>query len=352
MKKNFLIFIGAAAIVAVLFVLRTQKPKIPVAQDQLVSESTNSAPPGISGAPLATPASASVQASNPGVPQQITDAETRYRQGLISKEQAVQEIMLERNKQPLDLYGKVVDQSGAPVVGAKVEGSVLLNVDVTRSGGETHVTHTDSEGRFNFIGLHGVKLGISPQKEGYLYDLKLPSRRPDDYEPDPNNPVVFTMWKLQGAEPLTHTGFKSRVPYDGTPAVFSLQTGKKITDGNGDLRISLTRTPSQVRRGLDKYDWKAAVEIPGGGILPENDPYPYLASETGYLPKFETNMSSNAVPWESELRQNFYFRNPQGQYGRLTVDLSTGSTRPDTGITVEASINPTGSRNLETDFQK
>jgi len=108
----------------------------------------------------------------------------------------------------------------------------------------------------------------------------------------------------------------------------------------------------QIKRGRDKYDWKVIIEIPGGGILSENDPYPYLASEVGYLSNFEMNMSSNAVPWESELRQSFYFKNSQGQCGRLFVDLSTDSTRPDTGSTAEASINPSGSRNLEADAPK
>src|SRR5581483_9628808 len=55
-------------------------------------------------------------------------------------------------------------------------------------------------------------VGIWPQKEGYLYDLKLPSRRPDNYQADPNNPVVFTMWKIRGAEPIIHTKFQSTVP--------------------------------------------------------------------------------------------------------------------------------------------
>jgi len=149
---------------------------------------------------------------------------------------------------------------------------------------------------------------------------------------------------------MTHVKFDSRIPYDGTPVVFDLKNGNKT--GNGDLQISLLRTPLQIRRGRDKYDWVAKIGIVNGGILPENDPYPYWAPETGYQPLFETSMSSNAIPWQAELRQNFYIESPQGQYGRLCIDLFTDSMRPDTGITVETWINPSGSQNLEFDPAK
>ncbi|MGD0615759.1 MAG: hypothetical protein ABSA69_10005, partial [Verrucomicrobiota bacterium] len=66
-------------------------------------------------------------------------------------------------------------------------------------------------------------------------------------------------------------------------------------------------------------------------------------------PYFEASMSSNAVPWQSTLAQTFYIKDPQGRYGRLFIDLSTNSKRPDTGVTVEAWINPSGSQNLEYD---
>jgi hypothetical protein len=273
-----------------------------------------------------------------------------YEQGLIDKDQVRREMVKEKSKQSLDFFGKVIDQYGQSVFGAKVKGDVELDPGTGYGKSETHYAETDAEGQFSFVGLHGLGLGIWPQKEGYSYDLRLPSKRPNDYQPDPNNPVVFTMWRLRGAEPMIHIELDSRVPYDGTPAAFNLATGKKNEDR--ELRITLLRNPLQIQRGHDKYDWTAKIEMLNGGLLVENDLYPNWAPDNGYQPFFETSMSTNDVSWSHKLTQYFYFKNAQGQYGRLFIGLSTDSMRPDTGISIQAWINPSGSQNLEFDPAK
>jgi hypothetical protein len=118
------------------------------------------------------------------------------------------------------------------------------------------------------------------------------------------------------------------------------------------LQITLLRSQLKIHRGQDKYNWTATIKMVNGGLVEENDPYPYLAPTNGYQSAFETGMSSNTVPWSPELIRNFYITNSQGHYGRLLVDLSTDSMRPDTGITVQTWINPSGSQNLEFDPNK
>jgi hypothetical protein len=282
----------------------------------------------------------------------VTDTNTeadiiaRYRQGFISKEEAMQEKLMLENKKSLDIYGKVVDQYGQPVVGAKVEGGILLNVSVVASGGESHLTETDANGNFSFVGVHGVKLGIRLQKDGYFYNLKLPSQRPDNYQPDPNNPIIFTMWKIRGAEPLAGKGIESKIPNDGTPVTFDISTGKPST--NGDLRITLSRTPLQVRRSGQRFDWALKIEMLQGSLLPENDPYPYWAPDTGYNPAFNFNMSSNHVPWRSQFTQDFYIKNSQGQFGRMHAEVHTALTP--VRVEFNFTANPSGSQNLEPAF--
>jgi len=158
------------------------------------------------------------------------------------------------------------------------------------------------------------------------------------------------MWKLHGAEPLTHTELESRVPYDGTSAAFNLATGQKTT--NGDLEITLLRSQMKIRRGQDKYDWTVKITVVNGGLIADNSPYPYWAPENGYQSSFETGMRSNSVPWSPELKQNFYIKNEQGKYGRIFIDLFTDATRPDTGIKIQTWFNPSGSQNLEIDLKK
>ncbi len=276
------------------------------------------------------------------------DILTRYRQGIISKEQAIQETLLEENQKSLDIYGKVVDQYGQPVSGAKIEGAVELNVSFIKNKVELHVAQTDSEGRFSFLGLHGTGLGIWPKKEGFFYNLKQPSKRPDDYKPNPNNPVVFTMWKFRGAEPLVGSSIDTKIPHDGSPVTFEVKTGKISSDG--DLRVTLSQFPLEIRTGREKFDWMVKVEILNGGLIEESDPYPYWAPTNGYQSSFEFNMTSNAVKWLPNLKRNFYIRDAQGQYGVMQFSIYPG--RSPTGIEANFTLNPSGSQNLEPALQQ
>jgi RHS repeat-associated protein len=139
------------------------------------------------------------------------------------------------------------------------------------------------------------------QKEGYDFDERLLPERPNNYLPDSNNPVVITMWKPQGAEPIIHTVLESRVPYNGTSAIFNLMTGKKAADG--DLKITLSRFPLKIHRGRSKYDWKVEIETINGGLIEENDPYPY-----GQL----TDFSGDLIPDFGYA--GYYMHQPSGLY--------------------------------------
>jgi hypothetical protein len=348
-KKNIWLLV-ILAIAAVWFLFR--KPEIQTPHHE--SSATNSmvhipASSLVPNQPSVTAATAN-NSSNPIKTNSTnsTDITARYRQGLINKGEAIQETLTEENKKSLDIYGKVVDQYEQPVVGAKIEGGILLNVSLVSSGSERHYTETDANGRFSFIGIHGVGLGIYPQKDGYMYNFRLPSQRPDSYQPDPNNPIVFNMWKIKGAEPLISESINSEIPYDGTSVVFDTTTGKESS--NGDLRVSLLRSPLQVRRSGQGFDWRAKIEMLHGGLIAEDAPYPYWAPESGYERFFEINMSSNNVSWFSKLTQNFYIKNDRGQYGRMLVIVYSALTPA--RIKCDFVINPSGSQNLEPESEK
>src|SRR5436305_1778813 len=70
----------------------------------------------------------------------LADVQRRYQQGLIDKGQAIQEVLIARNKRSLDMYGLVVDQHNEPVAGAKVRGGVQLNISPVKTGGIWHET--------------------------------------------------------------------------------------------------------------------------------------------------------------------------------------------------------------------
>jgi hypothetical protein len=345
-NKIFSLIITIIAITALWFF--SHKPQIIVSQRQ--DTLTNA--PAAATTPIQAPAINSVmQVTNndPTETNTIADVAAKYNQGLIGKEQAMQAVILEENKKSLDMYGKVVDQYGNFVSGAKVRGGIGLNISMVKSGGEFRYTETDSQGLFNFLGIHGAGIGIWLQKEGYFYNQKSLPGRPENYSPDPNNPLVFTMWKIHGAEVLTGSDIDVKIPHDGTPTTFDITTGK--VSPNGDFRVTLSQYPLEIKHGWDRFDWSVKVEILNGGMMEENDPYPYWAPTNGYQASFEFNESSNAVKWLGGLQQKiFYIKTAQGQYGLMNLKVFPG--RSPTGIEANFTVNPSGSQNLEPDFSK
>ncbi len=259
----------------------------------------------------------------------------------------LQMILDAQNSQEINFYGKVVDQYGQSVAGAQVRGNIMVYASAEASGSRNYYTQTDAAGNFKFVGLHAAKFGAAPSKDGYEYNERQPNNWSETYKPDPANPMVFTMYKLQGAEPMVHTQLDSRVPYDGTAATFDLLTGKK--GDTGDLRITLLRTPQQIKRGTDHFEWNVSIEIIGGGLVGSSDLYPYEAPENGYQGTFEFSQAKAAPNWTQRLAKTFYIHTAKGDYGRVTIDLTVDSERPDTGVSVESYLNPSGSRNLEYD---
>jgi hypothetical protein len=303
--------------------------------------------------PISTNATVQIAAISPATNQQpFAVANTnkpdkeeilkQYHQGMISQAQAMQQLALAQN-QNLDLYGKVIDQYGQPVSGAKIQGDVVISEGFMHQRDEVHLTQTDEGGNFSYLGFNGSGLGIWPQKAGYFYNLKLPSKRPSNYNPDPNNPVIFTIWKLRGAEPLISYSIDSKIPFDGTPVTFDIASQK--IDNNGDFRVSLKRSPLMVRRSGEGFDWNLKVEMIHGGLEGENDPYPYWAPDNGYNSFFIIDMSSNNVAWYSHVTEDFYIKNAAGQYGLMHANIYTALTP--VRVQFDFTFNPSGSQNLE-----
>jgi len=121
-------------------------------------------------------------------------------------------------KTPIEFYGKVVDQHGAPVVGAAV---MLLPFDNMGESSRTKMMlRSDEQGGFSIKGLTGLAMGVQVTKDGYmtLPDLGLEKRassRRIEYGLDgtggkrfknPSKPTLFTLIKIGPLEPMAYTG--------------------------------------------------------------------------------------------------------------------------------------------------
>jgi hypothetical protein len=277
------------------------------------------------------------------------------------------------NHNPIEFYGRALDQFGNPVVGAEVSGVVLYNTG-TKAGEKESKTITDAQGYFQFANLEGQDLGIGITKAGYEYRSRSSSFSYSYFEanhkrhiPDPKSPVVFTLWKKQGAEALVHYDKSWRIPANGSPARINLATGKTGSQ-EADLIVSVMRVPLHMRRGVRGFEWKASIEVIGGGLVRtgEHDYY-NLAPADGYEPRFEYVQEPQNVrdaqaglikwTWVWSISESFFIASREGKhFARIEIriqpnaDRETGDDQAAVGVVVW--LNPNGSRNLEFDRTK
>lgn len=262
------------------------------------------------------------------------------------------------NHKPIGFYGKVVDQHAMPLANVTVYASVIYNTGL-KSGVDKTQTRTDAAGLFSITGMRGRTLGIGLDKDGYEYggehgpfqftEMVMEAER---YHPDQTNPVVFVMYKLQGAEPTIH--FARRffdVPPDGTAVRIDLATGRKVSAG-GDVIITLQQPMARPGQRLMHYRWLA--EIAADGLQESTAKLMYLAPENGYVSALSYGEKGDERVQERHVEKSFYLKTTDGRYARVRMDF-TSDTNPDYPSTVGLTwwLNPKpGSRNLEFDPAK
>ena len=251
------------------------------------------------------------------------------------------------NDRSLDFYGRVIDQQNQPVVGAKVEGYVMTEVGFDGTKEALHLTRSDAEGNFEFLGLHGESLGVCPEKEGYQYDEHGNGNWSRAEKTGPNNRVSFIMWKLQGAEPMVHTSIQAGIACDGTPRRFDPLTGRRDA---GDLVVTLARNPLNIDSGK-AFDWTLTLGISGGGLIEINNLYPNEAPADGYKSSVTFHMPSGAKNWTPSVIQSYYIFDGKN-YGRIAINVMANYQPPPTHLEIDSYVNPAGSRDLEFDQAK
>ena len=297
----------------------------------------------------------SKQTSKAQQAQKITPAKKIAQQSLSDQ---MKKTISTLNDQQIVFYGRAIDQYGEPVADAEVHASVIVYTP-TKGGVEKYQTKTNLEGKFQFSGFSGESMGVAVLKSGYeqrpnsgggIFSLMYPEEK--RYKPDPKNPQIIPMWKLKGPEPMVKGGWAPIIPYNETPHFFDLVKGKAV-DLGGDLKITMERPPLAPNASRSKgFDWKAKVEILNGGLLEQNDPFPYLAPQNGYQPSFDVDMLAGTTNWTESVNKTFYVKLQGGKmYGRMRVQLNA-FFNPPTQCQFEYWLNPSGSRNLEYDPNK
>jgi hypothetical protein len=271
------------------------------------------------------------------------------------KGEQIKEGLAKLNDVPIEFYGKLEDQFGSPVAGAQIAASIRIYNGV-QSTAERLTVLSDANGFFQVKSGNGESLGLWPRKEGYTLattgtEFKYSYMYADHYTPDPNNPTVIKMWKLQGAEPLIGIDQRYKFHYTDAPVNIDLLTGKIVPIG-GDIKITMSRSPGVVsERTLQ--DWSVQVEAVDGGLIETSaaeSKVTYAAPEGGYQPNDAFIMSTSAPhKWFGGFDQTFFLQSRHGQvYSKVNFGISINQ-QPEDYVWVEfhGVANTNGSRNWE-----
>ncbi len=257
---------------------------------------------------------------------------------------------------PIELYGKVVDTDGIPVVAAQVKQSF------TGEGCDCpEYALTDENGEFYLSGK-GSSVYIRVTKDGY-YEAEeskgsvgytVPSERPPAN--DPSNPAIFVLRKHGEAEPLVKFGEKWgrawSIPRNGDAVGFDLIEGRQTA--YTDAHIFVRAWSPGEKRGPDNeripYAWKFEVTAPKGGFIERVGEFDFIAPESGYVESFSFEMPADAERWNDlGHEQEVFAKLKNGNYARVLFRYQPSNSQRGDSFTIESYTNPSGSRNLEYD---
>lgn len=249
---------------------------------------------------------------------------------------------------PVNFYGKAVDENGDPIQGASVRYSVPSNLlQIGRGTNEGPLT--DANGLFSITGKTGAGITVIVSHPDF-YNTDQSSRqfsyfRSNDRNPSVSHPAVFVLRKKGVSEPLLKLKQVLRnVPKDGR----SVQVGL-AGESTGDIAFQAWTSPrAQDAANNAPFAWKVRVEVPDGGLVAYEDQFQFQAPESGYAPAIEYDMPASGIDgkWRDRLEQTYFVKLGNGNYARMRFQMIAGGNH---FAVVESYYNPTGSRNLEYD---
>jgi hypothetical protein len=249
-------------------------------------------------------------------------------------------------QKPFAFYGKVIDKDNQAVAGASVH--LGLRTASALDGTSNVDTISSENGNFSLAEGAGSHLHVDVWKVGYF---TVSSRNQVEFDDttgggsSKENPVLFFLKKKgEGVDLITsqygvHSDVQVNVPLDGTPV--RLNFLNRETSGDGQIEFSNIK-PDRLKQQKSN-EWSFRMSIPDGGVVEENDEFPFEAPETGYQTTVAFNFKAGETNWTDVISRSYYiaFGSPR-KYGWLHLD-----TQMYWGTRITYAINPDGTRNLE-----
>lgn len=255
-------------------------------------------------------------------------------------------------KMPIEFYGKVIDQFGQPVAGAEVELNWTTVIGLIPDPKEK--MSADSEGKFKITGIQGKGITISVSKEGYnsgsdwIQSFEYAAFYEKTFHiPNPNNPVLFHLHKLMGAEPMYQFESNSEITFGGPPVFLDIATGK--FGQNGDFAFSL-RLDGRNEKEPD-YTLQLQARNNAGFVL-TNERFPFNAPVNGYQTVMSIQQKAGDTNYSSRQTFHFYAKPHDGKYGVVWFEVTVPRIGDTASCNATIRYNPSGSRNLEFDQNK
>lgn len=252
-------------------------------------------------------------------------------------------------KQPIEFYGKVIDDNGQPIPEVRVR---FIWNDLSEEGTSEASTISNEDGLFSLANVRGKGLSVRLEKEGYDVSHRqnqfgfeyANAHEPHFHVPDSERPVVFHLRKKGPAEPLLVLDKGYRVPKDGTPVEVNLTTGRQVPAGQGHIRVECW-TYDQEKDAFKRYTWRCRISVPGGGIISSTNEFDYLAPAAGYVESDLIEMRPDmGRDWTKDVKRSYFMHLRDGTYGRAKFRMIASG---DHFFVVDSAVNPSGSRNLE-----
>ncbi len=254
---------------------------------------------------------------------------------------------------PISFYGRVLDQNGVPVSGARVQFSV------STTPWEQPIkfnTISKSNGEFKLTGKHGLALFVGVAKDGYYQvpDSKgnRGSRHGFDYgrdygkgihSPSEASPVIFVLRRAGALEPLiARRGLRVPLVPDGTVYFVSLRKSR-----GADYRIALSCRSEWMPDSGGAFDWSFQIKVENGELVERTDGFAFEAPTSGYRPGDSIGMSKSLQQeqWKDRVIKSYFIRFYDGIAARATVEIHAGA---EPHVWLDSYLNPrSGSRNLE-----
>lgn len=270
-----------------------------------------------------------------------------------SKLEKIKNIIKNGFNTPIDFWGKVVDQDGRPIVGAKSE------IDIDAQGGnQKHIVFSDSDGLFELLGQRGASAYVKVYSDGYAStsDNKIGSNissrmiyysmeaMPAYAPPTKDNPQIFVLRKKNPLANLAHD-FKKRVSVgkNGETQKIELKTERKAIGFEVRCWSSCA-----VPFTYDRYDWRAEIEIAGGKLQAITELEPVTAPSDGYQQVFQVEMpkdtQDNWLRSSPNGKRDFWIRFNDGTYAKARIEVKTGRSHE---VDAEVWYNLDGTNNFE-----